>query len=257
MWRDHGDIHLRIHLRIPWDRFVARGFLLSVSLHLLFLLFMLHVHWSPEPLPQSLPQAIPVEFLTLGWGTSEKPAGGNLTLEGSPYRARNRNALEDARVDRRSSPRSRLASSLETIPAIPTPATEVPVKAMNTPDSLDLERNQAQGTWTGSSQGSGLGKQGGGSGKGSGFSIEWGGGGNRAVIYKVLPQYPRGYNVAGKIRLRFIVLPDGSVSNIIPIQRSDPVLERAAIEALRQWRFNPLPTPTEMVGIITFTFQLQ
>jgi protein TonB len=90
-----------------------------------------------------------------------------------------------------------------------------------------------------------------------GIDIEWGGGGNRTVIYKVLPQYPRGHNVAGRVRLRFTVLPDGTVGLIVPLQRTDPLLERAAIEALRQWRFNPLPTATEMVGVITFTFELE
>lgn len=90
-----------------------------------------------------------------------------------------------------------------------------------------------------------------------GFDIEWGGGGTRIVLHKVLPRYPQGHNVSGRLRLRFTVLPDGTVGAIVPLQRTDPLLERAAIEALRQWRFNPLPNPVEMVGIITFTFELE
>jgi outer membrane biosynthesis protein TonB len=35
------------------------------------------------------------------------------------------------------------------------------------------------------------------------------------------------------------------------------VLERAAIEALRRWQFNPMSDGKEMVGFITFTFRVQ
>jgi protein TonB len=90
-----------------------------------------------------------------------------------------------------------------------------------------------------------------------GYGIEWGGGGNRIVLSKVLPTYPPGYNVSGRVRLRFTVRPDGSVASILPVERSDPVLERIAIQALRQWRFNPIESAVEMVGIITFVFELQ
>jgi TonB family protein len=41
-----------------------------------------------------------------------------------------------------------------------------------------------------------------------------------------------------------------------PLQKGDPMLERSAMDALRQWRFNPLKSNTEMYGIITFTFRL-
>jgi TonB family protein len=56
--------------------------------------------------------------------------------------------------------------------------------------------------------------------------------------------------------LKFTVSPEGVVTSIIPLQKGDPVLERSAIEALRQWRFNRLKENKEMYGIITFTFRV-
>lgn len=250
--------HLTVKIRIPWDRLVARGFLLSLLLHMALFFLALHLRWYPEAPPQRTPQVIPVELLTLGWGEGDKPAGGNLSPEGRAYRQRNspKSALEDAS---RAQQPARATNQAITEPstAIPRPASATPAKALSSEVASKTSALQAQGLPDALSDGSGLGVRGEGAGRGLGFDIEWGGGGNRIVLHKVLPQYPRGYNVVGRVRLRFTVLPDGTVGNIVPVQRSDPVLERAAIEALRRWRFNPLSTPTEMLGIITFTFELQ
>jgi len=62
------------------------------------------------------------------------------------------------------------------------------------------------------------------------------------------------------VRLQFSVLPDGSVTGIIPLVRSDEILEREGISALRTWRFDPLPPQFEQkaqVGKITFIFKLE
>jgi TonB family protein len=60
--------------------------------------------------------------------------------------------------------------------------------------------------------------------------------------------------------LQFSVLPDGSVSEIHPISRSDQALERAAITALNQWRFEALPPQYgELIqkGNIKFNFKFE
>lgn len=65
---------------------------------------------------------------------------------------------------------------------------------------------------------------------------------------------------ASRLVLKFWVLPDGTVSNVIPQLKAEPELETAAIHYLRQWRFNPLPedVPSEQQwGTITFRFQLR
>jgi TonB family protein len=86
--------------------------------------------------------------------------------------------------------------------------------------------------------------------------IEWGGGGNRVVLFKKLPKYPPGVNTEAVIRIRFTVSPKGNVINAFPLQKGDPLLEKAALDAIKKWRFNPLKDDREMYGIITFTFRL-
>jgi TonB family protein len=106
--------------------------------------------------------------------------------------------------------------------------------------------------------GTGLGEKGFGTGAGEGFGdIEWGGGGNRRLLNKVIPKLPQGLKYAGTIRLALYVAPDGSVSRVLPIEKSDPRLESACIEALRKWKFNPIPGNVIMKGIITFKLNLK
>ncbi|HLF13882.1 MAG TPA: energy transducer TonB, partial [Bacteroidota bacterium] len=60
--------------------------------------------------------------------------------------------------------------------------------------------------------------------------------------------------------LQFTVLPDGSVSGVIPVMKSDMLLEREAIAALKTWRFDPLPPRFEQKiqqANITFIFKLE
>ncbi len=55
-------------------------------------------------------------------------------------------------------------------------------------------------------------------------------------------------------------MPDGSVGRIIPIQKADTRLEAAAMNSLRQWRFEPLPEGKQSKPqsvAITFPFRLQ
>jgi TonB family protein len=63
-----------------------------------------------------------------------------------------------------------------------------------------------------------------------------------------------------EIELRFWILPNGTVSRVIPMKKSDPRLEALAINYLRNWRFNPLPTdaePVEQWGVIPFKFVIR
>lgn len=116
-----------------------------------------------------------------------------------------------------------------------------------------------RGTGPGSGGGAG-GGSGGGIGAGQGYSIDWGGKGSRRLLSGRLPRYPEGTNKEMPVRLEFTVLPDGTVSNVVPVMKSDELLERAAISALQTWRFDPLPIQIEQklqVGKITFKFILQ
>lgn len=91
------------------------------------------------------------------------------------------------------------------------------------------------------------------------FSIE-GDAARRAIVRKIIPQYPPGLQKEAVIKVRFEVLPDGTVSNMIPMIKGEPTLENLTLEALRQWQFNPLPPALEqkiVTGIITFRYVLR
>ncbi len=93
-----------------------------------------------------------------------------------------------------------------------------------------------------------------------GYDIDWGGQGQRKIYSFSLPEYPEGVNKEIDIRLRFTILPDGTVGNIFPLIKADTRLENAAINSLRQWRFEalaPSQKQTEQVAVIVFPYRLR
>ena len=93
-----------------------------------------------------------------------------------------------------------------------------------------------------------------------GFDIDWGGNGTRKIYSFVLPQYPEGVKKEVNIKLQFTILPDGTVGTIIPKIKADTKLENAAINSLRQWRFEALSSnqrQVEQTVIIVFPYRLQ
>lgn len=81
----------------------------------------------------------------------------------------------------------------------------------------------------------------------------------RAIIRR--PQPPQvNVNIEVELRLKFWVLPDGTIGEVIPIKRGDAQLERIAITYLKQWRFEPLSpgVPQEKIwGTIPIRFTVQ
>ncbi len=93
-----------------------------------------------------------------------------------------------------------------------------------------------------------------------GFAIDFGGKGRRKIYSYSLPAYPEGVSKEIDVKLRFTILPDGSVTNIFPLIKADARLEMAAINSLRQWRFEPLPSTqkqTAQNAIIVFPYRLR
>jgi protein TonB len=93
-----------------------------------------------------------------------------------------------------------------------------------------------------------------------GFDIDWGGKGTRKIYSFILPQYPDGVKKEVNIKLQFTILPDGTVGTIIPKMKADTRLENAAINSLRQWRFEALSSnqrQAEQTAIIVFPYRLQ
>ena len=150
------------------------------------------------------------------------------------------------------------------------PATPVPVKQLPNPVAKKKTKKTPtivaenlptrwvrKGVGPGSGGGTG-GGSGGGIGKGIGSSIDWGNGIGRRLLSGKIPMYPEGMNKELRVILQFTVLPDGSVGDIIPLQKTDEQFERVSISALRTWRFDPLPSNMEQrnqVGRVPFNFK--
>lgn len=77
---------------------------------------------------------------------------------------------------------------------------------------------------------------------------------HRKVVQKVVPPYPelaRPMRLSGIVRVSANVAPNGKVLSAA-VLGGHPLLARVAVDAVRQWRFEPSPQPTEEVVFITF-----
>ncbi len=93
---------------------------------------------------------------------------------------------------------------------------------------------------------------------GTGYDIQWGGKGKRKIYKYYIPPYPDGIQVEANVKLRFTILPDGSVTRITPLVKSHPVLENVSINALSRWKFEPLENDDyEQTVTIIFPFRLK
>lgn len=91
------------------------------------------------------------------------------------------------------------------------------------------------------------------------FSISWRDGGYRNKVSGIMPKYPENMNKEAQIKLQITVSPDGTILQIVPLQKADFAFESAAINALKTWKFDKLKPnqPKEnQTGIITFIFKL-
>ena len=83
---------------------------------------------------------------------------------------------------------------------------------------------------------------------------------SRTVVNRVIPEYPENLQKQATVKISFTVLPNGNVGEMIPVIKSDALLEKITLNALRKWRFNPLsadaPQRIER-GIITFRYLLK
>jgi len=82
------------------------------------------------------------------------------------------------------------------------------------------------------------------------------------LIKRVPPEYPevaRKNMVEGVVRLHVIITKDGSVRDIRVVD-GHPMLNQAAIDAVKQWRYQPTTlngNPVEVDTVISVTFQLR
>jgi periplasmic protein TonB len=81
-------------------------------------------------------------------------------------------------------------------------------------------------------------------------------------IQHVNPVYPvlaRSTRTEGLVILEAIIAPDGTIRDLRTL-KAHPLLEAAAVDAVRQWRYRPTllnGVPVAVVMTVTMTFQLQ
>lgn len=254
----YKDENYAFQFKIPWHANTAKGLAVAIPTTLILLL-LLNLIRDPQPeARQLITNTVPLELLSFGYGDGTGMSKGNLSREGVAHKgALPQSELHDAEIAAKTRISKVAATTDITESSNIVARREISSTEKTTSNEIGSSARNI-GSPDGEDWGTGLGTRGTGPGKGEGFGdIEWGGGGNRVVLVKKIPTFPPGVNTSAQIKIRFTVRPDGTVGSIVPLQKADPRLERAAIEALRQWRFNPIKEDIEMVGIIPFTFRLR
>jgi TonB family protein len=243
---------------IPWDKNTFRGLVFAISLCLLLIIIFTNVRPPVYDKRFIMIKSVPLELLNLGEGDGTGMSKGNLTEEGMAHKGdAPLTNIHDAATAEKKAYDKNADNPDENDASTYIPQSELK-NSSKTDGSNDGKGDENVGTKNGESWGRGLGDKGTGKGLGSGFGdIEWGGGGNRVVLYKQVPKFPKNVKTSAMIKVKFYVQPDGSVSKIIPLRKADPELEKAVIEALKKWRFNPIKSDVVMVGTIPITFILK
>lgn len=248
-----------LNIKIPWDSNTARGFAVAIIILILFF-FISPALYDDSPIVVREIKTTPIELLNLGSGDGTGKRKGNLTAEGIKGKGEIPSInIEDAQKTPTQTHNNKVINSNNTdIASDFKPVNTLSGDKNNSKIAGNDQKNVGDNK-NGDDFGSGLGTRGTGKGLGDGFGdIDWGGGGNRVVLEKKLPKFPNGVKTSGQIILKFKVLPDGSVTSVVPLQKADPELEFAAIQALKKWRFNPLSDDSPvMVGTIPLTFILR
>lgn len=74
------------------------------------------------------------------------------------------------------------------------------------------------------------------------------------LVHRVQPSYPeiaRAMHLSGTVRLEAVIGPDGTVRNLVVLSGS-PILARAAVEAVREWRYRPTLLDRALVEVETY-----
>lgn len=84
-----------------------------------------------------------------------------------------------------------------------------------------------------------------------------------ALVHRVEPTYPElaaAAQVGGIVILEAIVASDGCVESVKMLRSTHRLLDRAAVDALKQWKYSPLVldgVPTRFVLTVTFNFSVK
>lgn len=219
------------------------SYLVSISFHLILALIFLFVKMSGESNLQ--------EYLLVGFGSGSG--------SGSPG-----TQFQKTAVDENKTPEEKSIKKKEELKKV-----ELPKSKQTDEDNLIVSDKKIEKDEVINSKikplvkgdakkgGSELGGEGDG---GFGFELDFGGKGMRRIYSYNLPEYPEGVSKEIDVKLRFTILPDGTVSKIFPLIKADARLEFTAINSLKNWRFEPLPKNAKQIDqtvVITFPYRLQ
>ena len=223
------------------------SFSLSLLIHLLLLLLFLLLKFSVDYPPK--------EYVELSFGVSgDVGSSGAIGTQIKQVEELSKPEVKDETVDKSTEvkevelPKAKNTSEENVIkPADKMKEKTTSTKTKTTEDTKDKTTTEGQGNKA--------------KGEGSfGFDFEEGGLGTRRIYSYIEPSYPEGVHKEIDIRLRFAILPDGTVGTILPLTKADTRLENAAINSLRQFRFEPLSPgqkQTEQTAVIVFHYRLQ
>ncbi len=222
------------------------SYLISFALHFLFILVAMFIDFS---------SAFETEdFVTIGFGTF-----GNVSSPGSP--GKNVKKVENTtKIEKQKKESKKIEKKVELPKSKNNEKDNIIVttakkkeKEETPPQKVEpLDTKNKDESTGGESSGLGEGN--------FGFEIDFGGKGKRKIYSYIIPEYPEGVSKEIDVKLRFSILPDGSVGRIFPLIKADTKLEEAAMNSLRQWRFEPLPTlqnQSEQSAVIVFPYRLR
>jgi protein TonB len=219
------------------------SFLFHALLFLLFILITINLEYPPR------------EYVELSFGqsgeTGSSGAKGTLIEEVKE--------LPASQIKNQTVNKNEVVKEVELPKAINTEKENVikPADKDKEVSSVSSSKSNDQQISTSSSDAQGNKQEGEGS---FGFDIDWGGKGKRQIWSYPLPKYPAGVYKEIDIKIMFIIKPDGSVGLARLLTKADTKLENAALNSLRQWRFEPLSSSQKQIdqtAVIVFPYRLQ
>ena len=222
-------------------------YLLSLAFHLVIALIFFIIKIGLEPLQD--------EYVTIGFGAIGKLSSSGVLAKNPTEEIQKKQPEVQKNVE------EKVVKKVE-LPKIENPdLTNNVVVAADKKETKEDTKPVKVEPLVKKDQEAGQGKEESGDGDGNfGFEIDFGGKGMRKIYSYSLPAYPEGVSKEIDVKLKFTILSDGTVGKILPLIKADTRLELAAINSLRQWRFEPLPENnkgTQQYAVIIFPFRLQ
>lgn len=221
------------------------SYLISLLVHILFA--VLFIAWTVEIEREN------DEFVTIGFGTFGKVSSSGAVGK-KVEKAKTPATVEKQKVE------AKKEEKKVELPEVKNTDEENPVVAAKEKEEKETPPEKVEPIVE-KSESENKGREATGEGTGNfGFEIDFGGKGIRKIYSYKLPSYPSGVSKEIDVKLRFTILPDGTVGRIFPLIKADTRLELAAINSLRQWRFEPLPDnqkQLEQTAVIVFPYRLR